>query len=190
MKLDENDLKACLEKIGKKYTLASPKLCDLDHVEHKNERYGSLTVLQKDLADTVSEHVLVRCDCSHEFVIEYNTLKCRGGKHPCYHCNKRLQKYAPALRTKFRNYKKSALIRKIEFKLTDEEMAQYFLSPCKICGKESDSVNSNGIDRIDNTEGYYTKNCRTLCGPCNYAKGKGTEEEFHIWLNRLVKHRT
>uniref|UniRef100_A0A6G6AB97 Uncharacterized protein n=1 Tax=Borely moumouvirus TaxID=2712067 RepID=A0A6G6AB97_9VIRU len=51
-------------------------------------------------------------------------------------------------------------------------------NPCYICGKYSNENHKNGIDRVDNTQGYNIENCKSCCGDCNYLK----REITHIKL--------
>ncbi|AGD92383.1 hypothetical protein LBA_00465 [Megavirus lba] len=43
-------------------------------------------------------------------------------------------------------------------------------NPCYICGRYSNENHKNGIDRIDNNQGYFLNNCKSCCGDCNYLK--------------------
>ena len=39
-----------------------------------------------------------------------------------------------------------------------------------MCGKEQSNTHINGIDRIDNSNGYTDDNTSSCCGDCNYLK--------------------
>ncbi|AGF85359.1 hypothetical protein QJ854_gp423 [Moumouvirus goulette] len=43
-------------------------------------------------------------------------------------------------------------------------------NPCYICGKYSSGNHKNGIDRVDNNQGYNIENCKSCCGDCNFMK--------------------
>jgi hypothetical protein len=45
----------------------------------------------------------------------------------------------------------------------------------------------NGIDRIDNTKGYYPENCRTCCVEVNYMKRKMSDAEFRVLIAQVYK---
>lgn len=88
-----------------------------------------------------------------------------GRNHYCRECGK------------FFNYPKNRSIeslyketqskvkrRKIEFSLTIEEFEQIKGKPCFYCGYENPK---NGIDRFDNSKGYFKGNCVPCCKVCN-----------------------
>lgn len=98
-----------------------------------------------------------------------------------------------------RNYKDSAKERGYEFNLTDEETINLFLGNCYYCGeppsnpyKGAKTFNGtfiyNGIDRMDNSMGYTTKNCVSCCKRCNFAKGTMSSREFVQWITRVYHH--
>ena len=43
----------------------------------------------------------------------------------------------------------------------------------------------NGVDRVENTNGYLTGNCVSCCHICNRAKGEMTVNEFYDWINKI-----
>jgi hypothetical protein len=49
-------------------------------------------------------------------------------------------------------------------------------------------VNTNGIDRVDNTKGYTTDNVVPCCKLCNYAKSAMAVDEFESWILRAADH--
>lgn len=67
--------------------------------------------------------------------------------------------------------KRSAQLRDIEWKLTDEEAKTMLTSPCVYCKHMDLEVCVNGIDRLDSVRPYETENCRPCCKDCNYMKG-------------------
>ena len=88
------------------------------------------------------------------------------------------------------SYKRNAKKRSLDFNLTDEELIELFSSPCEYCGEfDSNTYNGsyftfryNGIDRVDNTQGYFIDNCVSCCKICNHAKRDLTYEEFLEWI--------
>ncbi len=85
-----------------------------------------------------------------------------------------------AFRALVRVYKKAARLRNLTFTLTDNELRMLFKKNCHYCQvepkrtfrivKSTTPFICNGIDRIDNTKGYYTENCVPCCISCNTAK--------------------
>lgn len=46
-------------------------------------------------------------------------------------------------------------------------------------------IKVNGIDRMDNSQGYLTTNVVTCCKICNYAKRELSYDEFMNWINEV-----
>jgi len=70
--------------------------------------------------------------------------------------------------TRFNLYKKSATKRNLSFRLSAKTANRYFNSPCYYCGER---LRPNGIDRVDNKNGYFLENIVPACWPCNKLKG-------------------
>lgn len=68
------------------------------------------------------------------------------------------------------NYKFRAFKKQIEFLITKEEYENIIQKNCFLCGKQNNEYHINGIDRIDNNNGYVIDNINTCCGDCNYMK--------------------
>jgi hypothetical protein len=104
----------------------------------------------------------------------------------------------------YSQYRLGALKRDLEWNLTKEEFAEITGKPCYYCKIESSvttvgslglrldygKYTSNGIDRKDNTKGYFKENVLPCCTRCNLAKGTQTYDEFIEWLKRLVNNFT
>lgn len=79
-------------------------------------------------------------------------------------------------------YKSSAKSREIPFELTLEQFNTMIRMDCTYCGAEpSMEVRGelfNGLDREDNTKGYYINNVAACCSTCNKMKGTLSSEEF------------
>jgi hypothetical protein len=58
------------------------------------------------------------------------------------------------------------------FAVTREEFTIITSMDCYMCGKESNELHNNGIDRIDNKLGYVSGNIMPCCGNCNYIKNE------------------
>jgi len=99
----------------------------------------------------------------------------------------------------FSTYRYAAKARSLSFELTAEEFKSIVISKCTYCGVEPSRVTygsrgskkehgkfiSNGVDRVDNTQGYTIANCVPACSICNIAKSDLTQEEFLNWLERI-----
>lgn len=64
------------------------------------------------------------------------------------------------------------------FELTEKQFIMYAKQNCYICGKKPSRTHVNGIDRIDNTKGYFEENIASCCGTCNYLKKDLSYDEF------------
>lgn len=91
---------------------------------------------------------------------------------------------------KYNYYKREAVVKGREYKLTFEESKNYFLDNCYYCGYIScEGILLNGIDRKNNNQDYTLENCVSCCTMCNFMKGdKFNDIEFikvceHILTN-------
>ena len=70
----------------------------------------------------------------------------------------------------YKSYKLRAISKNIDFELTKDQLIAIQSLNCYICGKESDSLHLNGVDRINNEIGYIYENCLPCCTECNILK--------------------
>jgi len=71
----------------------------------------------------------------------------------------------------YNDYKNRANKKNLTFELTLDEFNSYIHNDCYICGKKfEEGIHTNGIDRIDNNEGYILSNIASCCSECNYMK--------------------
>jgi len=104
----------------------------------------------------------------------------------------------------FQNYKHGASKRNLQFALSLEEFRDLTKSNCNYCGVEPVQIYKawkggpekystpyiyNGVDRVDNLEGYISSNVVPCCKYCNQAKLNFSLEQFTAWLDRVVKFR-
>ncbi len=80
-------------------------------------------------------------------------------------------------------YKYGAKHRNLEFDLTKEEFLQFYGKPCFYCG---DAFDNNGLDRVDNTQGYNKNNIVPCCHRCNWMKSDFTVEAFINHCENIV----
>lgn len=91
-------------------------------------------------------------------------------------CNYR-QKRKPT--TKYSELKSNALKRGLEVTISLEALTALIVQPCDYCG----SVESIGVDRIDNSLGYIPINCISCCYMCNITRNNlYTYEEFKTYI--------
>lgn len=122
------------------------------------------------------------------------------------HINKtkrRLTKGESGFKSLIKNYKEAAVVRKYLFELSENEFKYLTQQNCHYCNippSQKVKTNSkdtwgeylyNGIDRIDNTQGYNLKNCVSCCGTCNQMKMAFSYDQFidkiKCIYNKLVK---
>jgi len=109
-----------------------------------------------------------------------------------------------AFRGLFSRYKKGATKKKRLFTLSFEEFKELTTSNCYYCkieaiqkvnplkgtGRSIERENEgwilyNGVDRINSSLGYTTKNVVTCCSTCNTAKMAMTTDEFKDWIIKV-----
>jgi hypothetical protein len=99
----------------------------------------------------------------------------------------------------FSKYKKTAKERGLQWLLSKDTFDVLINQECFYCGvspKQKYKTNSrsknvyfyNGIDRVDNTQGYTAENCVTCCKVCNWAKNAFSIEDFLDWVYRISNH--
>lgn len=97
--------------------------------------------------------------------------------------------YGPHVSTKISSCIYHAKLRGLAWELTDEEAACLLISDCHYCSYSCKGKTPlNGIDRVDNTHGYYITNVVSCCKVCNHAKRTMSLTEFYDWLDRLARH--
>ena len=127
-------------------------------------------------------------------------------KYGCQNCSN-LHKGEAGLRTLLLIYKTSAKKQERKFLLTIEEFKILTTSSCHYCGSQPTLIKCtnpynenrkshwgdyayNGIDRVDNNEGYTLENCITCCYICNRAKNNMSYNEFINYTKRIYNYLT
>jgi hypothetical protein len=88
----------------------------------------------------------------------------------------------------FSGYKHRATKMEKAFELSREEFDDLQKKlPCYICNRMNTKNHCNGVDRIDNNEGYTLENSRTCCGDCNLMKKILSHEDFLTQVARIAK---
>ncbi len=81
-------------------------------------------------------------------------------------------------------YIKNALNRNLEFNLSLEEFKSFWQKDCHFC---SDTINTIGIDRLDNNLGYTLENVVSCCKICNFMKRNLSVEDFLTKCKRITE---
>ncbi len=165
------------------------------------KRFGKLIVLK--LGDNFDEGmkrknrvslVEVICDCGNKKEIDsYSLTKRKIISCGCAQKDSIIKrqfkgKGVSVLSKLIRGYKAGARVRNYCFELTREEVENIIYKNCFYCNKipsmkitnYSGTIIYNGIDRVDNSKGYITRNCVPCCKPCNLAKHNISKEMILI----------
>jgi hypothetical protein len=78
----------------------------------------------------------------------------------------------------FTTYQNKAQSRNMSFELSRNDFDVITASPCYLCGKQSNHIHKNGVDRVDSSQGYVSSNVKPCCGQCNCMKGTNDLESF------------
>ena len=180
--------------------------CGGNVVDRASHRYGRLLVIRREGSRGTSAAWLCRCDCGRDRVVSSNGL--RGGTQSCgcsrktgkgsrpgYKC--RLKPGISAKRKRLKAYRGSAKRRGLSWGLSESQFYEMVEQPCSYCGHTGRMVASvsrngsficNGIDRLDNSQGYTPDNTVACCSICNHAKATMSEGEFRSWLREVCNH--
>lgn len=150
------------------------------------------------------------CDCGNEIKVTSGNLK--GGNTKSCGCYRRENakrnqpkatlahaKPGSLLRQLYGHYKQGAERRKVLFSLSVEEFESLVQSDCYYCGdppsrryrptRYKDVYLSNGIDRVNNQEGYVFENCVPCCRMCNQFKSDYTQQQMFTAVKKIYdKH--
>lgn len=99
-----------------------------------------------------------------EHILTYQEI-IEGNLHPDIFKN-----YGGTLYLRYKNRAIQNL--KVDFEINEEEFVEIINNECYLCGKETNNIHKNGIDRIDNNLGYIKTNIKSCCADCNYMKNK------------------
>jgi hypothetical protein len=88
-----------------------------------------------------------------------------------------------SINTHYNNYKTRTKVSNIVFNLNLQEFENICLESCYLCGKKTEkNIHLNGIDRVNNNEGYILDNCKCCCRDCNFMKN---DTPLLIFINKL-----
>lgn len=163
-------------------------------------RFGKLVVVAHHSRE---QGYLCQCDCGGRTLAKTHALK--TGKHSSCSCgrtaprfNARKPEHQAVKNYIYRNYQKAAARRGYDFSLDFETFCSLIGSSCHYCGEEPHmtipSIKAhrefryNGVDRMDNAEGYNAENCVPSCDICNTSKAELTLEQWTAWIERVYAH--
>jgi 5-methylcytosine-specific restriction endonuclease McrA len=172
------------------------------------QRFGRLLVIA-----STDEHRrrarlwLCKCDCGNQHKVTTDNLR---GKH-IESCGcllkesasrngiKNRMEYGKAsLNALYGKYRYQAVKRGYCFDLSVKEFGVLTESNCVYCGSSPElesratrrcfgTYTYNGVDRVDNSNGYTIDNVVTCCKRCNLAKNNMGLDEFKSWVRRAYE---
>lgn len=169
------------------------------------QKFGRLTAIEIVRTRNSKGRSIVRwkceCDCGNTKIISAKLLK-TGSALSCGCLNKemiieahRLADGEAAKNSVFSSYRISARSRGLSFSIPKEIFFELIKKDCFYCGKEPSNLNRsiggygdcvyNGLDRINNNEGYEVDNVVPCCIQCNRSKSTLTQEEFITWVTNI-----
>lgn len=93
------------------------------------------------------------------------------------------------------NNKSRAIRKKLCFDITFEMFLKIAKNNCTYCNTpprdiriKGKIVKLNGLDRVNNSEGYTESNCVSCCSDCNYMKSNMSLRDFVDHLTRIVEN--
>ncbi len=187
--------------IGGYLTFGTTRSCGcLKQDDLMGKRFGRLTVFQKGPIDTQGYVTWeCRCDCGNEVVVPSYRLNSKR-KQSCGCLSNKLPLGRASRNAVLKSYKHNAKVRGRVWELSSEEFDRLTANPCHYCSAPPSKVYQhsecrgaftyNGIDRKDDSAGYFWDNVVPCCQTCNWAKGKKTYEEFMAYIRRLVQFQT
>lgn len=167
-------------------------------------RHGKLVVLRRDTsAPSRWSRWLCRCDCGKEKVFDSREL-INPNRVSCG-CSLKLPKGEASFNALYKSYKYGAERRNLSFSLSKEEFRFMVQRSCHYCGAQPSNefvVSSrskgklytngaftyNGLDRMDNAQGYTSENVVACCEDCNRAKRSMSKDQFLGLVVRIFKH--
>lgn len=150
-----------------------------------------------------------QCQCECGTITKARSWSLKTGRHASCGClqrellaNRMLKPdYASFKHEIYKNYKRAAKKRDYEFTLTKPEFIDLIQNDCHYCGGKPsmtwhgtkrtivnlDGFRYNGVDRVDNTDGYIIGNVVSCCKICNNSKNTLTVDEWLEWVTRVYE---
>ena len=86
---------------------------------------------------------------------------------------------------RFSYYKTAARKRGLLFALTFKQFMTFWRKDCHYCG---DPIETIGLDRVDNTQGYTLANVVPCCGYCNWCKREKSQATYVAHCTKVAQH--
>ena len=162
--------------------------------------YGKLTVIEQRGRDSRKEALwYCRCTCGKYTIARGDGL--RSGKRKSCGCSRRKPRGIAHRNQLFSNYRLGAIRRELDWDLSLELFSKLISQNCYYCGTSptppssinlkkfpTGPISFNGLDRVDNRQGYTVGNIVACCKDCNYAKGTRSISQFKKWVQRIYSN--
>lgn len=205
--------RGCALRMGKAKSCGciNREMLTAKYKDETGKRYGRLVVIRlvgmgdyRRGGKEQGAQWLCQCDCGKQHTTRGSSLRDGVvGSCGCAHRAdignfKRKPRGEAARNQALRASKRAARERGYAWSLTDEQAFALYSQPCHYCGCVSSnhsmhpthngSYRYNGIDRVDNDQGYTPENCVPCCKHCNIAKRSMTVLEFRMWIAQVYAH--
>lgn len=168
-------------------------------IDVEGQRFGKLVVTNQRKRFNGITKRLCYCDCGNQTWVTLTKL--RNGHTSSCGCwvseFRRLPPGQAARNEVLDNYIRGAIKRGLLWTLSDDEFDELVTAHCQYCKRPPATIREsrrntgnftyNGLDRVNNQQGYTTDNVVTCCHICNRAKSDMTIEEFQDWIQDLSK---
>jgi hypothetical protein len=171
------------------------------------QRFGSLVAVRLAKEHNHNHTLMWVCQCECGRVVNRASTKLRNKEIRSCGCKEREREVRTApgesgCKSLLASYKGAAKRRNLEFDVSYYEFKQLTKQSCYYCDaipssiqygsmgirKEYGAYLYNGIDRIDNNQGYIKGNMVTCCIHCNRAKHTRTHDDFVNWISQVYNH--
>lgn len=136
------------------------------------------------------------CNCGQETWVLTHSLV--SGHTKSCGCKRKLEPGRAARNRLLLDYQMSARRRGLSWDLDDAQFDELVTGNCHFCGRAPSRFRRqrkchgvfyyNGIDRLNNDDGYEIGNVVTCCKLCNYAKNDMSLSDFLDWVRDLKEN--
>jgi len=165
------------------------------YIDEVGKKYGQLLVTARHKnKDSGSATCLCLCDCGiivpvAGYALRYGHIKSCG----CLRKNGNLGAPRKGLgeaskNTTYRNMQRKAKHKKRTWAIDFDQFCTFTQLPCYYCGSSPENITRNGLDRVNNAEGYTLENIVPCCKKCNFAKRTMDVLEFKTWIKTAHDH--
>lgn len=133
----------------------------------------------------ISKKNMLMSKCKKCSNIRLNERRRKNGyyRSKSFNNEKREKRRYNSIGGKYRIYKHGAKVRNYEFEITKEEFMTLWQKNCVYCGN---SIETIGIDRVNNKKGYILDNIVSCCIICNRMKMTMDKNDFIEQCKKII----